>query len=145
MQIQKAKNQFLRIQNALIAGILFLAGAVISCNKYVDEYGMPYAEYIVKGKVKSQETSRVIENIKVSMDGDTVKTDSEGSYKLVGEYAENNFFDIKFEDIDGAANGEYQNLDTVVQFENPEFTGGDGNWYEGETTTEFDVELNPKE
>ena len=53
-------------------------------------------------------------------------------------------FNIEFIDIDGAENGEYQSLDTIVEFKDPHFTGGDGDWYAGETSKEFNIQLNPK-
>jgi hypothetical protein len=48
---------------------------------------------------------------------------------------------MSFEDIDGAQNGSFQALDTIVEFVDPQFTGGSGNWDSGETETIFNVEL----
>ena len=144
--MKRIKRNFLTIQNAIIAGILFLSGIITSCNRYADEYGMPYAEFIIKGKVKSNETNQEIENIKVEIQAMTDTTNEAGEYQVsvLGAFPKNQNFDINFSDIDGVQNGEYQDLDTVVQFNNPEFTGGDGNWNEGETTKEFDVKLKHK-
>lgn len=138
-------KKILRVQNLIITGILFMMGFIASCVRM--EYGMPHADFIVTGKIKSAETNQEIRNIEVKIHGNTVKSDEYGNYEIsvLGMSADNQTFDISYTDIDGTENGEYQNLDTLVQFDNPEFTGGDGDWYEGETTTEFDIKLESKE
>ncbi len=54
-------------------------------------------------------------------------------------------FNIQYRDEDGAANGEYNDLDTIIEFKNPQFVNGDGSWYAGETSKEFDIKLTPKQ
>jgi hypothetical protein len=88
------------------------------------EYGTPSAKFIVKGKVESSVTNQPIQNIRV--------------------YPEAQTFPIRFHDIDGNLQGEFNNLDTVVEFKNPQFTNGDGHWYKGETSKEFNIQLKPK-
>ncbi len=142
-QIMIRKN-FLRSTNALIAWLLAILGFGCSINMPV-EYGMPHADFIVKGNVTSTETKQPIENIRVGMQGDTVYTDKDGNYQVVsGSYPDNQSFAISFQDIDEATNGSYQDVDTLVDFTNTEFTGGDGHWYDGETTKELNIKLSPK-
>jgi putative lipoprotein (rSAM/lipoprotein system) len=91
------------------------------------------------------ESKEGIENIRVVIPGDTTKTDSEGKYQIdVQGFPVNSKYEIQFQDIDGALNGEFQDLDTEVEFKDSEFTDGDGHWYYGETSKELNIELNKK-
>jgi putative lipoprotein (rSAM/lipoprotein system) len=147
--MKKVKNKFYKTSNSIIFGLLALLGFASSCHKEPNsmvEYGTPSAKFIVNGKVISPDSNKAIENIRVIMQGDTTKTDNEGNYQVVDKYGfpSDQTYAIKFQDIDGATNGEYQNLDTIVEFKNPQFINGDGNWYSGETSKELDIELNKK-
>lgn len=144
--MKKIKVKFFKTSNALIAGLIALLGFASSCIKPKVEYGTPHAKFIVNGKVISSDSKEAIENIQVIMQWDTTKTDSEGRYQVIdySGFPVEQTFNIKFLDIDGAANGEFQDLDTLVEFKNPQFVGGDRSWYSGETSTEFEIELNPK-
>lgn len=142
------KIKFLKTYNVLIAGLLAILGYTTACDSSVsvDEYGTPYAKYIVNGNVKSSETNQPIENVSVTMRGDTTYTDVNGAYQVIDNFgfSTGQTYNIQFNDIDGEANGEYNNLDTIVEFKDPIFTNGDGNWYIGETSKEFDVKMTPK-
>ena len=143
------KNRILKSQNKIIAFILSVLGIGstgifngCSISDTPVEYGTPSATFIVKGKV-ANETG--INGIKVKMSYDSTYTNESGRYEIeVIDFPMDQEFQIQFEDIDGEANNEYQKLDTVVAFVDPEFDGGDGSWYSGETTTEFDVKLKEK-
>lgn len=143
--MKKARNILYKTSNTIILGLLALLGFTTSCEKKV-EYGTPSAKFIVNGKVISSDSNEAIENVRVIMQGDTTKTDNEGKYQVVNKYGfpGDQTYDIQFQDIDGATNGDYQNLDTIVEFKNPQFINGDGNWYSGETSKELDIELNKK-
>ena len=80
------------------------------------------------------------------MNRDSTTTDNDGKYQVSDRdgFPADQLFTIKFHDTDGPLNGEYENLDTVVQFKDPKFTNGDGHWYQGETTKDFNVTLNKK-
>lgn len=139
--------------NALISILLSILGfgAVCGLNSCeygnpVVEYGAPYATFIVKGNVKSEKTSADLPNIKIVMGYDSTYTNENGDYQLENlEYPDDQTFLLKFKDIDGTINGEYQSLDTLVQFINPEFSGGSGTWNKGETEKELKVKLKEKE
>ncbi|MCG8410447.1 MAG: radical SAM-associated putative lipoprotein [Bacteroidales bacterium] len=137
------KIKLLKTYNILITGLLSILGFAIACDS-MDEYGTPTAKFIVNGKVKSSKTNQPIENIRVSMLYDTTYTDKNGAYQVVETGEIHNIYNIEFKDIDGETNGEFNNLDTVIEFKNPKFTGGDGNWYKGETSKEYDIKLTPK-
>ena len=143
--MKKVKIKFFKTSNAIIFGLLALLGFTTSCEKKV-EYGTPSAKFIVNGKVISSDSNEAINNIRVVMRGDTTKTDNEGKYQVVDKYGfpSDQTYDIQFQDIDGATNGDYQNLDTIIEFKDPQFINGDGNWYSGETSKELDIELNKK-
>ena len=147
--MKKAKNKFYKTSNAIIFGLLALLGFTSSCDKgpnLMVEYGTPSAKFIVNGKVNSKDTNTPIHNIRVIMRGDTSFTDSEGKYQVVDNYGfpNNQTYDLKFQDIDSTINGNYKNLDTIVEFVNPQFINGDGHWYEGETSKEFNIKLDEK-
>ena len=75
------------------------------------EYGTPYAEYEVKGRVSDSEGTPV-SGIKVSMGDEygmdsVAVTDAEGRFHVIhGTFPfRDNTFDIQFTDIDGEAGG----------------------------------------
>lgn len=147
--MKKVKIRFLKTSNAIIAGLIALLGFAASCEKENDtkvEYGTPSAKFIVNGKVISSESNLAVENIRVVMKGDTTRTDSDGKYQVMDEYGfpGSQAYDIQFQDTDGAENGDFQDLDTIVEFIDPQYTNGSGNWYSGEASEELNVELNPK-
>ncbi|MDD4500573.1 MAG: radical SAM-associated putative lipoprotein [Bacteroidales bacterium] len=139
------KIKILKTFNILIAGLLAILGFATACVPAA-EYGTPSAKFIVNGNVKSSETDQPIKNIRVSMQGDTTYTDANGAYQVIDEWGfpTDQTYNIEFQDIDGNANGVFSDLDTIVEFKNPEFSDGDGSWYRGETSKEFDVKLTPK-
>ena len=77
---------------------------------------------------------------------DTTFTDNNGTYEITdnGAFPTDQTYTIQFQDFDNETNGSFENMDTIVEFKNPEFSHGDGHWYEGETTKEFDIQLTPK-
>ena len=156
------KLKFLKSSNSLIVLLISILGFSSSCKKEESRYmyGSPHASFIITGKVESAATNTMIPEIIVEMrsiknyqDGQSyirlVATgfgDSvDGSYNLLDTNTpDDNTYQIKFIDIDGALNGEYETLDTTVVFNKPKFTGGDGSWDYGYTTQELNVKLKPK-
>ena len=114
------------------------------------EYGTPYAEYEVKGRVSDSEGTP-ISGIKVSMGEEgsldsVAVTDADGRFHVIhGTFPfRDNTFDIQFTDIDGEAGGGLFEEQTVtVQAEMVE--EGDG-WDEGDYAVpeEVEVTLYPK-
>lgn len=139
------KIKFLKTYNVLIAGLLAILGFTTACDSK-DEYGTPSAKFIVNGKVKVSETDLPIENVRVTMQGDTTYTNADGVYQVVDKWGfpTDQTYNLEFQDIDGEENGEFNELDTIVEFKDPKFLDGDGDWYSGETSKEFDVKLTPK-
>ena len=135
------KKRILKKANALLAPILALFGVAASCddgNEIPDlpcAYGTPTAEYIeITGTVQN-EAEQPIENIQVVSqwdDGyikDTTYTDQNGNFELRrdGLYPNRNI-KLYFKDIDGTANGSYQNDSADVHIT---YSEGDGNWNAG--------------
>jgi putative lipoprotein (rSAM/lipoprotein system) len=147
VKMKSVKNKFYKTSNALIFSLLALLGFASSCDKGSKaEYGTPSAKFIVNGNVNAKESNTPIENIRVIMNRDTSFTDGEGHYQVIEDFSfpTNQTFQINFQDTDGVVNGEYQNLDTIVEFVNPQFVNGDGNWYAGETSKKLNVKLDKK-
>lgn len=145
--MKKAKFQFWKKQNAIIASFLTLLGFASSCkNDNQVKYGIPSADYIVKGKVESALNNTPINNIRIILNQDSLVTDVNGNYQFptIIDIAGNKTYTIQFKDIDSNINGAFKTLDTTVVFTNPVYTNGDGEWYEGKTEKEFNVKLKPE-
>ncbi|MEA3480251.1 MAG: radical SAM-associated putative lipoprotein [Bacteroidota bacterium] len=148
------KRAFLKKHNTLISFLLSILGFGTVCSlnscEYgapIVEYGTPHATFKVKGSVKSEMTSGTLPGIRVVMGEDTAFTDESGSYQVENiDFPNDQVFLVEFRDIDGETNGEYQPLDTIVEFVDPEFSGGGpSGWDQGETEKEIHVQLKDKE
>jgi putative lipoprotein (rSAM/lipoprotein system) len=135
--------------------LIFLTILGFSCTEdQPDEYGMPHADFKINGTVVDEVTLERIENIQVIMQdpdmadihADTCYTDANGMYEVkLNGIPDDKTFIFKSIDIDGKINGDYEPLDTIVDFEDPEFINSDGNWYRGEVTKTITVKLAPKQ
>lgn len=143
--MKKVKMKVLKSYSAIITGILAMLGFASSCDSKA-EYGTPSADFIVNGKVTSEETDLAVKNIRVIMEKDTVYSDNDGNYQVEakGRFPQDQDFLVQFQDYDKELNGEFQDLDTTIEFKDPKFTDGDGDWYKGKTTKEFNLKLIPK-
>ena len=143
------KEKILKGYSRLLSFILSILGLGTTFNacdiNAPVEYGMPHATYKVNGKV-TNEMNKKIPGIRVIMEYDTVITNDEGKYEFIrSDFPGSQDFHISFEDIDSIDNGLYEKMDTVVSFVDPEFKNGDNNWYSGETSKEFNVQLKKEE
>jgi putative lipoprotein (rSAM/lipoprotein system) len=151
--MNKLKAFVFKKSNALISILLSMLGFGAACSlnsceygTMFVEYGTPHATFIVNGNVKSDNTSSDLPNIRVVMDYDTSYTDASGNYQVKNiEFPHDQVFLLEMKDIDGEANGEYQALDTIVEFISPKFSGGSDGWDQGETEKEINVKLKDKE
>ncbi|WP_195373352.1 MULTISPECIES: radical SAM-associated putative lipoprotein [Parabacteroides] len=145
---------FLTFTNRILAGLLTLLGfSVTSCGGE-DEYGCPYAEYEIKGKVVNDKGA-AIPNIQVVipapfeaneyMWGDTVTTNKSGEFDIkpaVTSFGEDITFKIKTKDIDGEANGGlFEDKETEIAFKKEDLKGANGNWYYGKATKEVTITM----
>lgn len=142
--------RILKTYNTLIVGLLTLLGFSSSCDKNGnfggDEYGVPSAKFIVKGKITSSDTNQAVKGIQVNMQNDTTYTDENGQYQVSDNYGfpSDQSYVVEFKDVDGEQNGEFENADSTVVFKDSEYSNGDGNWYAGETSKELNVKLSSK-
>ena len=101
--MDKAKQLFLISMNKLLAGLLTLLGfSLAACDKGgTCEYGSPYADYEIKGKVVDNQ-GYPIANIQIEisdsipengwMQKDTLYTDSDGKFQWKrGDFPRNTF------------------------------------------------------
>ena len=140
--------------NKIIAFLMVLLGFTGACKDGPwggVAYGTPHADYIVKGNIASSQDNSNLKGIRViTMDADspyicdTVKSDASGNYqsKITDILVTN--IHLSLTDIDGATNGSFEPLDTMVTFTNPKFTGGDG-WYTGKTEKILNLKMKPKQ
>jgi len=144
----KAKRVQISRQNQLIAMLLTLLGFGTACEKITngsDEYGSPSADFVLNGNIKDRVTGTPITNIRVIMQRDTAFTDAQGKFMVKVEgFPTEQTFDVKLDDIDAAANGEYTGRDTTVTFPATHFENGDGHWYKGEEKLSVTISLEPK-
>jgi putative lipoprotein (rSAM/lipoprotein system) len=140
--MKRILTNLLKSYNAVLAIMIAFLGFSVSCEMKA-EYGVPNAKFIVNGKVESSLDSSPIKHIRVIMQFDSTLTDDDGNYTIANNYVfpGSHTFDIRFHDVDSMDNGIYENKDTIVTFTNPKFTKGNGHWYEGETSKEFNVKL----
>jgi putative lipoprotein (rSAM/lipoprotein system) len=142
--MKKAKIEIIKFYNVIIAGILSVLGFITACEPKA-EYGTPSANFIVNGKITSSETNKPIENIQVTMEGNTKTTNTNGEFKIVyNDFPTDQTYNLSIKDTDGDKNLHFFDKDTIAQFKNPKFSDGDDHWYEGETEINIDVELTPK-
>lgn len=146
--MKKMKTSIFKRFNGIISFLLSVFGfgaACSSCSVRI-EYGTPYATFKVNGNVKSEVTNKNIPNIRVVMRYDTTYTDASGNFQLSNtDFPMDQTFKLEFKDIDGETNGEYQPLDTIVEFIDPQFSGGKGSWDRGEIEKEVNIKLKVKE
>ena len=147
------KRALFKKYNTLLSFLLSVlgfgaAGSISSCEYGTPavEYGTPLATFIVNGSVRSEVSSDNIPGIRVVMGEDTAYTDESGNYQVENmSFPGDQTFLVEFKDLDGDINGEYQALDTIVEFVDPEFSGGSGGWDSGETEKEVNVKLKDTE
>ena len=130
----------------LLSTLLVLLG-FSSCDKLgALEYGSPYVDFQVKGQV-TDENGNPIEGICVTLEAspDVLYTDADGRFESkeirnVAVYGK-----IKFEDIDGPANGSFlpdsANLEDLEQKQIED----EGGWYNGKFEVNVQQELEREE
>lgn len=153
-------RRILTIYNAILAALLSLLGCHININS-PDEYGTPSADFIISGKALSSDGGpapniAVVMSRQLGADSegralfdvvDSTGTGSSGDYRVAsrGTFPEDQVYRLTFSDADGAANGAFKDTTVMVEFINPEFTGGSGSWYSGEASKEVNIQLRPEE
>ena len=142
--------------NWILAGLLSLLGfSVTSCGA-TDEYGSPYAEYELKGKVTDM-NGDPIQGIEINYGGiynnvlspshiseiyKSPQTQKDGSYDIKFEDSPMGIVRIIAKDIDGPENGSFETDSIDVKIE--EFEGGKS-WFHGKAKVSIpDIKLKEK-
>ena len=142
--------------NWILAGLLSLLGfSVTSCGA-TDEYGSPYAEYELKGKVTDM-NGDPIQGIEINYGGiyknvlspshiseiyKSPQTQKDGSYDIKFEDSPMGIVRIIAKDIDGPENGSFETDSIDVKIE--EFEGGKS-WFHGKAKVNIpDIKLKEK-
>jgi putative lipoprotein (rSAM/lipoprotein system) len=142
---QSLTRNWIKKYNSLLYVLIGLLGFSVACTKERRmEYGSPSADFIINGVVENQ-ASQPIPNIKVVARWDSTYTALDGKFSLKNNSfpADQNFL-VKLRDIDGVANGSYQDKDTTIAFTNNTFTNGSGNWYKGKVEKSVVIKLTSK-
>jgi putative lipoprotein (rSAM/lipoprotein system) len=159
------KKLILKRYDRIIIVILGLIGFLTGCNLIhppLVEYGVPHAEYEMKGTVTDSITSSPVQNIRVIIsqtqnNGDLAsptidtlaikETDSSGKYDILITHfpSDSIIFHVKVDDMDGTANGGDFNSQTKdVLFHQTDLTGASGGWYDGQALKTVDFKLKKK-
>ena len=144
----KLKSWLLTMMGGLLG--MTVTGCIESC-----EYGCPEASYHLKGTVTNEQGQPIAgigvleknewidDSLQLTGYGDT--TDKDGRYSLDFQYAfPGEPLSVDVHDIDGAANGSYNDTVVTINTESVELTGGSGNWYEGEGDIIYNITLTEK-
>ncbi|EKD32643.1 MAG: hypothetical protein ACD_77C00021G0003 [uncultured bacterium] len=150
---EKMNSKNLLRLNKLIAFLLSILGFTTACtDNFRMEYGVPRADFIVKGSVLSETDNSPLRNIRLIFRdttnqyiSDTTFTDINGSYLVeMSNFPKDQKLKLNLQDVDGATNGEFNSQETTVEFKNPQFTNGDKHWYSGKVEQELIVKMKPK-
>jgi len=150
----KFKHSLFSLFNKISLLIISILGFACDPDDIRVEYGCPNADFKINGTVVNEVTNTKISNIRVILSDtqngiynrDTVYTNEYGGFEVrVNESPSTTSLMLSFDDIDGQVNGQFQSLDSIVEFNDPTFEGGDGSWYYGETSKEVNVKLTPEE
>lgn len=154
------KKRIIKIYDKIIVALLGITGFFTACtDPYIGggiaEYGVPHADFEIKGVVKNRETGEAIDKIRVIRQerdypeyGDTIYTDGKGEYRFefYGFPYEENKFKLKIEDIDGGENGgDFVTKELEIVFTNNDKVENSSGWYEGKYKKTIDIELDKKE
>lgn len=137
------KKIIIKTYSKLLTGFLGFLGFATGCipGGGGAEYGVPNADFILNGNVKSTSTSEVIPGIQVVMAYDTVQTDANGNFSVkMVDFPMEQTYKISFKDIDGAENGSFANKEIDFTFPD-EFEGDSDSWYEGKNIQTLNTSL----
>jgi len=160
------KKLLIKSFDKVLISLLCLIGLLTGCDLIhppVVEYGVPHADYEIKGIITDSISSAPIQNVRVIVtqnityiDHDSTKvhidtlklreTDSAGKYDIQFQTfpLEEITFKIKAEDVDGSANGgDFISQEKDVIFKQSELTGGKS-WYNGKAVKIVDIKLKKK-
>lgn len=145
------------LQAAYVGALTLLGFTGCEDDPGVAMYGTPHADYSIKGAVETPEGT-AIPGIKVSLlqeriydleqsRKDTLQTtvsDEQGAFNLETRAFPTQKLIIAAEDVDGEANGSYQETNLNIAISKEDFQGGDQSWYSGKVEKEVTVQMKEK-
>ena len=154
------KVRFNRWYNSILTALLSLLGYSCSSENSlpVEMYGVPSADYQISGTV-TNDNGQVVQGIKTSVkqistyEGktqasciDSVMTDANGHYDVsVHIFPMNKEIKLLVEDVDGDANGAYQNDTIDIDYNNAQkIKDGEDVWNNGTFAIKQDIKLKKK-
>jgi putative lipoprotein (rSAM/lipoprotein system) len=159
------KRFILKPYDKFIIALITIIGSLTSCDFFNPpaEYGVPHADYEIKGIVTDSITSSPVQHIRVTITQnltytkndsilthvDTLavkETDSTGKYDIQFQTfpLEELTFKVKADDIDGTANGgNFTSQQKDVSFKQSDLSGGK-DWYDGKAVKIIDIKLKKK-
>lgn len=160
------KKHIIRLTNICLASLLAIFG-FSNCEEPRVEYGVPNADYNLKGKIVDKADSKPLKGIRIGFkpyyseavvmygvlpipyrtyNADT--TDLEGKYNLTDRFSideiQGDTVTVYVQDIDGAENGHYQDTIIKVDFSDAQKSGKSTDWYDGKLSVEKNIELKQK-
>jgi len=154
------KLKFLNFYNSVIVFFISMLGFSSCSKEQARMYGSPYGYFVINGEVKSADTNNPIPEIIIEMRSirntengqlnlNLVQTGfsyTDGTYNLYDEcsFSEVRTYQIKYTDMDGSLNGNFETIDTTVVFQDPKFANGDGSWYMGSVEKKLEIKMKPK-
>ena len=119
-----ASGQIISSGRALVkadTSVVIPAYGVVPLYGIIVWYGPAYAQFSVKGTIRSQADNATIENVKVFLKDTTTKqvvdsafTAADGSFSMTFQAPMFNTWNFEAQDVDGAQNGSFQNKDTLI-------------------------------
>jgi len=157
----KINRAFIKGTNWALTGLISFLGFTGCEKENLVEYGVPNADYTVKGAVVNKADGKPIEGIRVGYGREqgpitmygipstpytpkaSVVTNSKGEFKLTENTfpVSNQTIPVFIDDIDGEKNGLFNSDTLYVDFSKAERSKKSKGWYEGEHTITVKVEL----
>lgn len=161
----KIKKNLIRFTNILLASLLTFFGFSY-CDDPRVEYGVPNADYNVKGKVFDNADKKPLKGIRVAFSPypqavtmygilpapyrtyKAVTTDAVGNFDLTDNFTigeiQNDTLPVYVQDVDGAENGLFKDTMLYVGFKDAVKSGKTTSWYDGKFSVEKNIELKRK-
>lgn len=152
--MRKINRPLLKGTNWALVGILSLLG-FSGCDKIgADEYGQPYTEFTLKGKV-TDPSGKGIPNIEIKTktgydfnnqpyEAGTTKTNIQGEYNITIDTFNKQKIGLFAEDIDGEINGSYEADSVFIPKEDITLKDAKG-WFNGRGSKEVNFSLKERE
>ncbi len=135
------KKIAIKTYGKIITLLFALLGIGAGCEKPlpVPEYGVPAADFIIKGKVTDKESQKPLKNIAVikksrhSPKNDTVRTNALGDYELKFNDFPGEDYWVVAKDLEGTDDGGWYGPDSILvnTKQMTQVKKGKGGWYDG--------------